>query len=124
MALIRPHLHEGMVTSLHVGGVHNANRLPQGQRVEIAGMIVTRQRPSTASGVMFMLLEDEFGLTNIVVWTAVQDRYRELVRTVPFVIIRGHIDNEKSGLPNVIAEAFEACPLPSLLTAPGSHDFG
>jgi error-prone DNA polymerase len=87
-------------------------------------MIVTRQRPSTASGVMFMLLEDEFGLTNIVVWTAVQDRYRELVRTVPFVIIRGHIDNEKSGLPNVIAEEFAACPLPSLIEAPGSHDFG
>ena len=124
MALVRPHLHEGMVTSLHVGGVHNPNRLPQGQKVEIAGMVVTRQRPSTASGVMFMLLEDEFGLTNIVVWTAVQDRYRELVRTVPFVIIRGHIDNEKSGLPNIIAEEFAACPLPSLIEAPGSHDFG
>jgi error-prone DNA polymerase len=124
IALLRPHLHEGMVTSLHIGGIRNPRRLPQGMRVEIAGMVVTRQRPSTASGVMFMLLEDEFGLVNIVVWTAIQERFREVVRTVPFVIIRGTIDNEKSGLPNIIAEEFERCPLPLILEAPGSHDFG
>jgi error-prone DNA polymerase len=93
-------------------------------RVEMAGMVVTRQRPQTASGVMFMLIEDEFGLANVVVYTPLQERQRELVRATPFVIIRGHIDNEKSGFPNLIAEEFRRCPLPGLIEAPGGKNFG
>jgi error-prone DNA polymerase len=124
MALIRPLLHEGLVTSLHIGGPHNPNRLPQDMVVEMAGMVVTRQKPQTASGVMFMLLEDEFGLTNLVVYTPVQERQRELVRGTAFVIVRGKIDNEKSGFPNIIAEHFRPCPLPGHIAAPESHDFG
>ncbi len=123
MALVRPLLHEGVITSLHLGGPRNPNRLPQGMTVEMAGMVVTRQRPQTASGVMFMLLEDEFGLTNLVVYPALQDRQREMVRATPFVIVRGKIDNEKSGFPNIIAESFRPCPLPGLIEPPSSHDF-
>jgi error-prone DNA polymerase len=117
-------LHEGIVTSRHLGGPGNPNRLPQGAMVEMAGMMVCRQRPQTASGVMFMLLEDEFGLTNIVVYPALQERQRELVRAAPFVIVRGRVDNEKSGFPNIIAESFRRCPLPGFIEAPESHDFG
>jgi error-prone DNA polymerase len=124
MRLVRPLLHEGLITSLHLGGVKNPNRLPQGMMVEMAGMVVTRQRPSTASGVMFMLLEDEFGLANIVVYTPLQERQRELVRATPFVIIRGRVDNQKSGFPNIIAEEFKPCPLPGLIEAPAGHNFG
>lgn len=124
MAFIRPLLHEGVISSRQVGGVGNPNRLPQGARVEIAGMVVTRQRPQTASGVMFMLLEDEFGLTNVVVYTPVQERQRELVRGTPFVIIRGTIDNERSGFPNVIAERFFPCPVPGNIEVPDGHDWG
>jgi error-prone DNA polymerase len=123
MAYIRPLLHEGVITSRHIGGVGNPNRMPQGARVEIAGMVVTRQRPQTASGVMFMLLEDEFGLTNVVVYTPVQERQRELVRGTAFVLIRGTIDNEKSGFPNVIAERFSACPMPGRIDAPEGHNW-
>jgi error-prone DNA polymerase len=124
MGLVRPALHEGMVTSRHVGGVGNRNRLPQGMPVEMAGMVVTRQKPETASGVMFMLLEDEFGLVNLVVWPGVQERYRELVRGAAFVIVRGRIDNEQSGLPNIVVEEFRRCPLPGFIEAPPSHDYG
>ncbi|MBK9545905.1 MAG: error-prone DNA polymerase [Dehalococcoidia bacterium] len=124
MQLVRPLLHEGMITSRHLGGVHNPNRMPQGMMVEMAGMVVTRQRPSTASGVMFMLLEDEFGLANLVVYTPLQERRRELVRGTPFVIVRGRIDNEQSGFPNIIAEEFHACPLPGHIEKMDSHDFG
>ncbi len=124
MALVRPYLNEGVISSLQFGGPGNPNRLPQGARVEIAGMVVTRQRPQTASGVMFMLLEDEFGLANIVVYAPLQERQRELVRATPFVIIRGRIDNEKSGFPNVIAEKFFPCPLPGLISAPDGHNWG
>jgi error-prone DNA polymerase len=124
MQLVRPLLHEGMITSLHLGGVHNPNRLPQGSMVEMAGLVVTRQRPATASGVMFMLLEDEFGLANLVVYTPLQDRQRELVRATPFVIVRGRIDNEQSGFPNIIAEEFRPCPLPGFIEEISSHNFG
>jgi len=124
MQLVRPLLHEGLITSLHLGGVHNPNRLPEGMMVEMAGMVVTRQRPSTASGVMFMLLEDEFGLANIVVYTPLQERQRQLVRGTQFVIVRGRVDNQQSGFPNIIAEEFRACPLPGFIEDLGSHDFG
>ncbi len=124
MALVRPLLNEGIISSRQLGGPHNPNRLPQGSQVTIAGMVVTRQRPSTASGVMFLLLEDEFGLSNVVVYTPVQERQRELVRGTPFVIIRGRIDNEKSGFPNVIAEKFFPCPMPGLIEVPDGHDWG
>jgi error-prone DNA polymerase len=124
MHLVRPLLHEGLITSRHLGGVHNPNRLPDGMIVEMAGMVVTRQRPATASGVMFMLLEDEFGLANLVVYAKLQERQRELVRATPFVIVRGRVDNEQSGFPNIIAESFRPCPLPGLIEVQASHDFG
>ncbi len=124
MALVRPLLHEGVITTRHLGGPMNPNRLPQDATVEIAGMIVTRQRPATASGVMFMLLEDEFGLANIVVYTQLQERQRELVRATPFVIIKGKVDNVKSGFPNIIATSYRPCPLPGRIEAPNAHNFG
>jgi error-prone DNA polymerase len=123
MALVRPLLHEGIISSRQLGGPGNPNRLPQGARVEIAGMVVTRQRPQTASGVLFMLLEDEFGLTNIVVYTHVQERQRELVRATPFVIIRGRVDNEMSGFPNIVADHFSPCPLPGMIQPPEGHNY-
>lgn len=124
MALIRPLLHEGIVSSRHLGGVKNPNRLPHGMTVELAGMVVTRQRPETASGVLFMLLEDEFGWVNVVVHPRIQEEQRELVRATPFVIVRGRVDNERSGFPHVVAERFRRCPLPGNIPAPESHDFG
>jgi len=123
MALVRPLLHEGIISSRHLGGPRNPNRLPNGEMVEIAGMVVTRQKPITASGVMFLLLEDEFGLSNVVVYPSVAERQRDLVLATPFVIVRGRVDNEKSGFPNVVAEHFRPCPLPGLIEAPESHNF-
>lgn len=123
MAHVRPLLNEGIITTRHLGGPGNPNRLRQGMRVEIAGMVVTRQRPQTASGVMFMLIEDEYGLANVVVHTPLQERQRELVRGTPFVVIRGRVDNESSGFPNVIAERFRPCPLPGLIEAPAGHNW-
>jgi error-prone DNA polymerase len=87
-------------------------------------MVVCRQRPTTASGLLFMSLEDEWGLTNVVVFKALQERYRELVFGTPFLIVEGHIDNEKSGFPHIIARRFHRCPLPSGRSPiPQSHDF-
>ncbi len=124
MALIRPLLNESVLTSRHIGGPRNENRMPHGMRVRVAGMVVCRQRPVTASGLLFMSLEDEWGMANAVVFKPLQDRYRELVFGTGFVIIEGRVDNEKSGFPHVIAERFYRCPLPSgQAPVPRSHDF-
>jgi error-prone DNA polymerase len=74
--------------------------------------------------VLFMLLEDEFGMVNLVVYTALQEKQRELVRATSFVIVRGRVDNAKSGFPNIIVDRFAPCPLPGLIEAPKSHNFG
>ncbi len=124
MKLVRPLLNEGLITSRHLGGPRNPNRLPEGAKVSMAGMVITRQRPQTASGVMFLLLEDEFGLANLVVYRRLQEQQRELVRATPFVIVHGRVDNEQSGFPNIVVDRFERCPLPGRMEAPASHDFG
>ncbi len=48
-------------------------------RVSVCGLVITRQRPGTASGVIFLTLEDETGVSNIVVWPKVYERYRRIV---------------------------------------------
>lgn len=124
MALVRPLLNESVLTSRHIGGPRNENRMPHGMRVRVAGMVVCRQRPVTASGLLFMSLEDEWGMTNAVVFKPLQDRFRELVFGTGFVIVEGRIDNEKSGFPHVMAERFYRCPLPApQAPVPSSHDF-
>lgn len=125
MALVRPLLHEGIVASLHVGGPMNPNRLHQGMTVRVAGMVVCRQKPITASGLMFLSLEDEWGLVSVVIYKEIQERYRELVYATPFIVVQGIVDNERSGFPHIIASRLFPCPLPSnRVFTPKSHDFG
>ena len=50
--------------------------LPDGRRVHYAGIVICRQRPGTASGVVFLTLEDETGFVNVVVWSKVYETYR------------------------------------------------
>jgi error-prone DNA polymerase len=64
-------------------------KLADGKTVEVAGMVVPRQRPETAKGIVFMLLEDECGTVNLVVPPPVYDRFRSLVRTAPMLRAQG-----------------------------------
>ena len=61
MQFLRPALGEGVASSRHL------RSLPGGEQVEVAGLVVCRQRPLTARGIVFLLLEDEFGLINVLV---------------------------------------------------------
>ena len=65
-----------------------------GHVVEVAGLVLVRQRPGTASGVVFMTLEDETGIANIVVWPKVFERWRRVVLGARFVAIRGQVQRE------------------------------
>ena len=68
---------------------HDLCQAPDRSRVAVAGMAVARQRPSTAKGVVFMLLEDEFGQVNLIVPPQVYERHRAIVRGEPLILARG-----------------------------------
>jgi error-prone DNA polymerase len=116
MAFLRPQLHEGVVPSRMLAS------LPDGAPVEVAGLVVCRQRPGTAKGFVFLVLEDEFGLVNVVVKPDVYERQRALVRTEPLVMVRGELQR-RDGTVNVLAESFRALQAADSL-APGAHNFG
>jgi DNA polymerase III alpha subunit len=73
---------------------------------------VARQRPETAKGTVFLLVEDETGMTNVIVRTDVYDRYRAAVRGEPFVWVRGKLAKD-DGTVNVLAEEVEGLKLGS-----------
>jgi error-prone DNA polymerase len=107
LALLRPDLPEGAVSSRAL------ERIPHGRRVTVAGLVVARQRPATANGVTFMLLEDEWGTINLVVTPSVYERHRLPVRTEPFVLVDGRLER-RSGVINVVVDSVRALERPDL----------
>ena len=65
-----------------------------GKRVSVAGVVLVRQRPGTAKGVIFITLEDETGIVNVVVWPKVFEKNRRTVMTAQFLLVRGKIERE------------------------------
>ena len=86
LTLLRPHLPPGTLSSAEL------REQPHGLLVAIAGMTVARQRPSTAHGIVFMLLEDEHGQVNLIVPPAVYDLHRATVRAEPLVLAHGRFE--------------------------------
>jgi error-prone DNA polymerase len=83
------------------------DRLPQaGQRVTIAGLVITRQRPGTASGVVFLTLEDETGTANVVVWKTIYTRFRRAVIGGRLLQVTGRVQRDGQVI-HVIAEQIE-----------------
>ncbi len=74
-----------------------------GQRARYAGLVICRQRPGTAGGVVFMTLEDETGLVNVVLWERVFERYAVLAKTATFLGITGRLQVEQ-GVVHIVAE--------------------
>ena len=99
LELLRPHLPVEVVTSLDFD--HLEDKAP----VAIAGLVVARQRPATANGVVFMLLEDEYGQVNLVVPPPVYERFRALVRGEPLLLARGRFERYERNR-NVVVEEF------------------
>ena len=79
------------------------DKLKAGTPCLVAGLVVARQRPQTAKGTVFLLVEDETGMTNVIVRPDVYDRYRAAIRGEPFVLVRGKLAKD-DGTVNVLAE--------------------
>ncbi|AXK72730.1 error-prone DNA polymerase [Lysobacter sp. TY2-98] len=80
--------------------------LPNDTKVAFAGIVTLRQRPGTASGVTFLTLEDEDGLTNIVVWKRIADRDRRALLGSRLLLVRGHME-AGDGVQHLIAHRLE-----------------
>jgi len=79
--------------------------VPQDSYVAVAGLVLVRQRPGTSKGVVFMTLEDETDIANIIVWPKVFEQNRRLVMTARFLAVRGRL--QRAGLVvHVVAESF------------------
>ena len=93
-------------TALSERGVITADRLSSmtnGKRVRVAGLVLVRQRPGTASGVIFMTLEDETHIANIVVWPRVFERFRTVVLGARLCGVDGVVQSER-GVVHIVAE--------------------
>jgi error-prone DNA polymerase len=67
---------------------------PQGRIVRVAGVVLVRQRPSTASGVVFITLEDETGIANLIIWSDTYERYRKVIRLSASLVVRGRVERQ------------------------------
>ena len=77
--------------------------LRNGDTIQIAGLVLVRQRPGSAKGVIFMTIEDETGVANIIVWPKVFERYRAIVMGARFVCLRGKLQ-KADGVIHVVAD--------------------
>ncbi|MDQ3487696.1 MAG: error-prone DNA polymerase, partial [Acidobacteriota bacterium] len=115
MALRRP--------ELAMRGVLRATDLPRGRhgrRVRVAGAVITRQRPGTAKGFVFLTLEDETGISNIIVRPDLFTEYRQTIVAAPYLLIEGILQIQE-GVTSVKAEY--VISLTDAGPEPQSHDF-
>jgi error-prone DNA polymerase len=102
MAALRPRLSAHMLTTSA-----QLPRLPNGCSVTVAGLVIARQRPGTAKGVMFLLFEDEWGVANLIVPEHVYERHRPLARAEPQLLARGRLERS-GGVINVLVHELAA----------------
>ena len=107
LGLMRPELGEDVLTSAAL------EQTPSGSQVRVAGLVVARQRPATAKGTTFMLLEDECGTLNLIVPVPVYERCRLAVRAEPIVIADGKLER-REGVTNVVVTSVRRLERPDL----------
>jgi len=74
--------------------------------VAVAGLVLVRQRPGTAKGVIFLTLEDEFGTCNVVIWQKIYQRFRRAVIAGRLLRVTGRVQRQ-AGVTHVVAETVE-----------------
>ncbi|TJY64923.1 error-prone DNA polymerase [Sinimarinibacterium sp. CAU 1509] len=89
----------------HVVPNAQLQQIDNGQPVRVAGIVMFRQRPGTAKGTMFMTLEDDTGIVNLIIWPRLIERQRDIIVGAGFVLVRGKLQREQ-GVTHVLAEAF------------------
>jgi error-prone DNA polymerase len=104
MEFLRPMFAKDRVVTC--AGVCDAN---DRQRVRCAGVVLVRQRPGSANGVVFMTLEDETGIANIVVWPKVMEHFRREVMGARLILVEGYIQSSPEKVVHLVAERLFDC---------------
>src|SRR5690606_5522243 len=115
MALYRPEMDR-----LGICRAADLQHLRPGSTVKVAGAIIVRQRPGTANGFLFLSMEDETGISNIIVHPEMFDRFRETLVNQPFLIVRGTLQNQQGA---ISVRAGHVEPLDTNAIPVPSHDF-
>jgi error-prone DNA polymerase len=118
MQFLRPALGEGVASSLHLRSIDG------GETVDIAGLVVCRQRPLTAKGIIFLLLEDEFGLVNVLVGKELSEHYREEVRTAAFIHARGVLEHRAGEQRTLVAASLREIMPEQAMRMPSGKSWG
>jgi error-prone DNA polymerase len=126
LELLRPHLPPGTLSSAEL------RERPHRAQVQFAGLVVARQRPATANGVVFMLVEDELAQVNLIVLPQVYERFRAVVRSEPLLLVRGRYEHADRNRNVLVHELVSLAPLARALTdgadvhdaLPRAHHFG
>jgi error-prone DNA polymerase len=84
---------------------HDETRVPNNARVTVAGLVLTRQRPGTAHGTVFLTLEDETGIANVIVWAKVFEAHRAVAMGARFLAVRGRVQRQ-GRVVHLLAERF------------------
>jgi error-prone DNA polymerase len=101
LELLRPRLDASILTSAELATA------PHGAQVRVAGMAIARQRPATAKGVVFMLIEDEHGQSNLIVPSHVYEAHRGIVRGEPLILAQGKLERHGKNI-NLLVRGLES----------------
>jgi error-prone DNA polymerase len=113
-------LQRARLDRMRVARAADLAKMKHGAWVKVAGAVIVRQRPGTAKGFVFLNLEDETGLSNIIVRPALFHRHRLALVNEPFLLVEGTLQHQD----NVVSvRAERLMPLRHRLTAVPSHDF-
>jgi error-prone DNA polymerase len=118
LQFLRVALGEGVASSRHLRSIAG------GSTVEVAGLVVCRQRPLTAKGIIFLLLEDEFGMINVLVSRELADRFKDQIRTEPFVHVRGVLEERLGEQRTLVASHIEALVPAEMFRTPQGKSWG
>jgi len=126
LQLLRPHLPAGVATSADLP------ETPNGTLVQVAGLAIARQRPATANGIVFMLLEDEHGQANVIIPSKVYEAHRAIVRGEPLILARGKLERHDRNVNLLVSELVSLGPLARTAASeaevtralPRAHHFG
>ena len=91
LAIIRKQLKVGIFSY-----IRDLKIVPKNRLISIAGLVISRQRPVTSNGVMFITIEDETGLANLIVWPSIFEKYRNKILSSSIIFVKGYVQRENN----------------------------
>ena len=108
--------------AIEAAQLKDAKRYPQGMVVSVAGIVLVRQRPATASGIIFMTLEDETGISNLIIRPHIYERFRPAARHGVIILARGRVERQGEVI-HILVDHVQSIEWPAEVLPASSRDF-